>query len=166
MPRTYGVYDTDAWPFAYVVAGLRYFALSPAQVTRYVPDDTYSPTVFHGRNGDFEELSPVVAVTLICQECVEAGISWDEWIEDPDFENRGIGMLFRELVGEIESVLDSLEAQSNIADEPWSSCRRRAVDILTVLELYEPNREPEYFATTLLNEWSYGAYGENVVKDT
>lgn len=169
-PTIYGT-SRDPWPYDYVVAALQFFALNPQALVSYLPP-SFPKTTFHG-NGDFDTSSPLIALVEIYAECIHAGINWNEWIDDPQAEDKEIESMFEALYQCIENVPiinDEEDLQCRhalLADDEteWalaiSSCRDLAVKILKRIGLYEPDLAPLFSAKSILNEWSYGAYSEN-----
>lgn len=172
VSKIYGSSE-DPWPFEYLLSALQFFALSPVGINSYLPK-MFPKTLFHGSLGDFYSISPLSTILMISSDCVRPGANWNEWINGQAEEDKEIELLFGALHEFIQEVIFSGDESdshyrvmltSDTADG-WivsmSKCRDLAKYLLTRIGWYEDDAMPIFSAATVLNEYSYGEYGDNL----
>lgn len=150
--KVYGLSE-EPWPYEYVINALLYFSLERKSIDNYIVPD-FTEILFHGATADWKSGNAFNTTTQIFTECLSAGRVIEEWIEDKKFEGIGLEQKFQNLYQKLlyvepKSILDN-----------WDNTKDIAIEILSLLNWIEIHEGPMMPCADLLNEYSYGAYGE------
>jgi len=161
LQKIYGENKQESWPLDYVLSALQFFALDFDKQQDYIPP-IFLNTLFHLGLGDFFSTKPLHVILSIYNDCIGVGQSWDEWIDDVYYEDKGFEALFTNLA----NMLDQLDFEKPLIhlQNEFACTQEQAINILKTLDLYEENSAPVFSAVDLLNEYSYGAYEHNIIR--
>lgn len=169
---TYGLDKNSPWPYNYVISALQFLSLPAEQFEKYLPK-RFSETLFHAKEGDFYSTSPLATLLSISTEAIEAGQRWNDWIYANNLKDPDIERSFRNLMHQLYKVLDIDERNERMyrdmllheTQHHWvtdmKDCRKLAINILKKIGWYRENITPVFSSVELLNEYSYGMYGNN-----
>ena len=152
--QIYGI-SKDPWPYDYVINALLFFSMKPIVRDEYIVKD-FPEILFHGKLGDFKSGDAKETVSFIWAETLEVGRTIDEWVEDEKYEKIGLEEEFHTLYKELYNI------ESEIIWRKWKLTSKSALTILNKLGWDKIPTEPFITCEELLNEYSYGNYGEIV----
>ena len=159
----------EKWPFHYVISALYFFALDSKFLTLYLPG-SFPETTFHGGLGDFISKSSLHSTILIYAECINAGRTWNDWIENEIYQDDNLPKMFDLLHKQIDKILDEdterenkaldilIKSEKHPLTQAFVNARQTAREILKEIGWYEDNKMPPISCRNILNEYSYGAY--------
>ncbi len=150
----YGISE-DPWPYEYLINALQFFSLSLEQLDAYrVPD--FEPVLFHGHQGDFISANALESIITIFRDILHVGLSFDEWIDDPNLENIGLENNFELFYyALLDFKLEDLKTQ-------WPLICLQAQSLLIKLN-WPIGNLPDFSCKRMLNEYSYGAYQSSLI---